>query len=85
MGQQGIVHVHVDVQKWIVIFMVLCSKIYGTNRVGILYKSHYLNEMPPYMGTGDMVGTVTYQKTSYTPIAFEVLRLAPQILLAHLH
>lgn len=69
-GAQGIVHAHVDVQKMDCDFYAFSAhKIYGATGVGILYgKSHYLNEMPPYMGGGDMVGTVTYQKTSYAPL-----------------
>src|SRR5574344_1820183 len=69
-GAQGIVHAHVDVQKMDCDFYAFSAhKIYGATGVGILYgKSYYLNEMPPYMGGGDMVGTVKYQKTSYAPL-----------------
>lgn len=69
-GAQGIVHTVVDVQKIDCDFYAFSAhKIYGATGVGVLYgKTQWLNEMPPYMGGGDMVGTVTYQKTTYAPL-----------------
>lgn len=69
-GAQGIVHSRVDVQEFDCDFYAFSAhKIYGETGSGILYgKEHWLEEMPPYMGGGDMVGTVTFAKTTYAPL-----------------
>lgn len=74
-GAQGIVHSHVDVQAMDCDFYAFSAhKIYGATGVGVLYgKKDLLEALPPYMGGGDMVETVTYQKTTYAqlPLKFE--------------
>lgn len=74
-GAQGIVHAKVDVQAMDCDFYAFSAhKIYGETGSGILYgKRKWLEEMPPYMGGGDMVGTVSFQKTTYAelPLKFE--------------
>ena len=74
-GAQGIVHEKVDVQDMDCDFYAFSAhKIYGATGVGILYgKTELLEKMPPYMGGGDMVETVTYGKTTYAslPLKFE--------------
>lgn len=74
-GAQGIVHEKVDVMAMDCDFYAFSAhKIYGATGVGILYgKKELLEKMPPYMGGGDMVETVTYQKTTYAqlPLKFE--------------
>ena len=69
-GAQGIVHQGVDVQKMDCDFYAFSAhKIYGATGVGILYgKKEILESLPPYMGGGDMVETVTYRKTTYAPL-----------------
>ena len=69
-GAQGIVHEKVDVQEMDCDFYAFSAhKIYGATGVGILYgKTEMLESLPPYMGGGDMVETVTYQKTTYAPL-----------------
>lgn len=69
-GAQGIVHSRVDVQELDCDFYAFSAhKIYGETGSGILYgKENWLEEMPPYMGGGDMVGTVTFAKTTYAPL-----------------
>lgn len=69
-GAQGIVHTPVDVQAMDCDFYVFSAhKIYGATGTGVLYgKTKLLEEMPPYMGGGDMVDTVTFQKTTYAPL-----------------
>jgi len=69
-GAQGVVHYPVDVQKMDCDFYAFSAhKIYGATGVGVLYgKRELLEKMPPYMGGGDMVETVTYQKTTYAPL-----------------
>lgn len=74
-GAQGCVHENVDVQELDCDFYAFSGhKIYAATGTGILYgKAEILNEMPPYMGGGDMVGTVTFAKTTYAqlPLKFE--------------
>lgn len=69
-GAQGIVHQQVDVQKLDCDFYVFSGhKIYAATGIGILYgKEHLLEKMPPWMGGGDMVDTVTFAKTTYAPL-----------------
>ena len=69
-GAQGIVHQKVDVQEMDCDFYASSAhKIYGATGVGILYgKTQILETLPPYMGGGDMVETVTYGKTTYAPL-----------------
>lgn len=69
-GAQGIVHSSVDVQDLDCDFYAFSAhKIYGETGSGILYgKEKWLDAMPPYMGGGDMVGTVTFKKTTYAPL-----------------
>ena len=69
-GAQGIVHQRVDVQKLDCDFYVFSGhKIYAATGIGILYgKETLLEKMPPWMGGGDMVGTVTFAKTTYAPL-----------------
>jgi len=72
---QSIQHISIDVQDLDCDFLVFSGhKIYGPNGIGILYgKENWLDAMPPYMGGGDMIDTVTFEKTTYTslPLKFE--------------
>ena len=74
-GAQGIVHQRVDVQKLDCDFYAFSGhKIYASTGTGVLYaKKKFLNQMPPYMGGGEMVGTVTFEETSYAelPLKYE--------------
>ena len=74
-GAQGIVHQRVDVQDIDCDFYAFSGhKIYAATGTGVLYaKEKYLQEMPPYMGGGEMVGTVTFGNTTYAelPLKFE--------------
>ena len=69
-GAQGIVHSKVDVTALDCDFYAFSAhKVYGETGSGILYgKEAMLDAMPPYMGGGDMVGTVTFEKTTYAPL-----------------
>ncbi|MDE5945312.1 MAG: SufS family cysteine desulfurase [Rikenella sp.] len=60
-GCQGIVHEKTDVQALDCDFYAFSGhKLYGPNGIGVLYgKERWLEALPPYMGGGDMVGTVT--------------------------
>ena len=69
-GAQGIVHAPVDVQALDSDFYVFSGhKIYAPTGTGVLYgKREWLDAMPPYMGGGEMVDTVTFEKTTYAPL-----------------
>lgn len=69
-GAQGIVHRQVDVQRLDCDFYAFSGhKIYAATGIGILYgKEDLLEKMPPWMGGGDMVETVTFAKTTYAPL-----------------
>ena len=72
---QGISHEPIDVQEWDVDFCVFSGhKLYGPTGVGVLYgKEKFLEMMPPYQGGGDMILSVTFEKTIYNilPHKFE--------------
>lgn len=69
-GAQGVVHQRVDVKELDCDFYVFSGhKIYAPTGTGILYgKKKWLEEMPPFLGGGDMVDTVTFAKTTYAPL-----------------
>jgi cysteine desulfurase/selenocysteine lyase len=74
-GAQAAPHTVVDVQDLDVDFYVLSGhKIYGPTGIGVLYgKCALLEKMPPYQGGGDMIASVTFEKTVYNvlPHKFE--------------
>ena len=69
-GAQGAVHCKVDVQALDCDFYVFSGhKLYAATGTGVLYgKKQLLEEMPPYMGGGEMVGTVRFTGTTYAPL-----------------
>lgn len=69
-GAQGIVHAKVDVQEMDCDFYAFSGhKIYAATGSGVLYgRQELLEAMPPYMGGGDMVDTVTFERTTYAPL-----------------
>ena len=69
-GAQGAVHCRVDVRKMDCDFYVFSGhKLYAATGTGVLYgKRKWLDAMPPYMGGGEMVGTVTFAETTYAPL-----------------
>ena len=69
-GAQGVVHCKVDVQEMDCDFYVFSGhKMYAATGTGVLYgKKKWLDAMPPYMGGGEMVGTVTFAQTTYAPL-----------------
>lgn len=74
-GCQGFVHNEVNVKELDCDFYAFSShKLYGPNGVGVLYgKREWLEQMPPFLGGGDMVRKVTFEKTTYAdvPLKFE--------------
>ena len=69
-GAQGAVHCRPDVQDMDCDFYVFSGhKLYAATGTGVLYgKRKWLDAMPPYMGGGEMVGTVTFAETTYAPL-----------------
>lgn len=69
-GAQGILHERVDVQALDCDFYVFSGhKIYAPTGIGVLYgKRELLEAMPPYMGGGEMIETVSFEKTSFAPL-----------------
>ena len=69
-GAQGIVHDKVDVQDLDCDFYAFSGhKMYAATGTGVLYgKKQWLEAMPPYMGGGEMVGTVSFAGTTYAPL-----------------
>ena len=69
-GCQGVVHGGVDVRAMDCDFYAFSGhKLYGPTGIGVLYgKRELLERMPPFMGGGDMVDTVTFAKTTYAPV-----------------
>lgn len=69
-GAQGVVHDGMDVQKTDCDFYAFSGhKIYAATGVGVLYgKKKWLDQMPPYMGGGEMIATVKFSGTTYAPL-----------------
>ena len=74
-GCQGIVHGGANMEELDCDFYAFSGhKLYGPTGIGVLYgKEELLEMMPPYMGGGDMVARVTFEKTTYAelPLKFE--------------
>ena len=69
-GAQGIVHEAVDVREMDCDFYVFSGhKVYAAPGTGVLYgRRSLLEQMPPYMGGGEMIGTVRWSGTTYAPL-----------------
>jgi cysteine desulfurase/selenocysteine lyase len=80
-GAQAAPHTKVDVQALDADFYTLSGhKLYGPTGIGILYgKSKLLNAMPPYQGGGDMIRTVTFEKTTYNDLPYKFEAGTPNI------
>jgi cysteine desulfurase/selenocysteine lyase len=80
-GAQAIQHLPVDVQKLDCDFYVFSGhKIYGPTGVGVLHgRAELLEAMPPYQGGGDMISSVTFEKTTYNKIPHKFEAGTPNI------
>ena len=69
-GSQAAYHMPVDVQALDCDFYVFTGhKLYGPTGIGVLYgREALLDAMPPYMGGGDMIRSVTFEKTTYADL-----------------
>ena len=80
-GAQAAPHLAIDVQELDCDFYVFSShKLFGPTGVGVVYgKAHHLEAMPPYQGGGDMILSVTFEKTLYNVIPFKFEAGTPHI------
>ena len=72
-GAQSVPHMPVDVQALDADFYVLSGhKIYGPTGIGILYgKEKWLDALPPYQGGGEMIASVSFEKTTFNELPFK--------------
>jgi cysteine desulfurase/selenocysteine lyase len=80
-GAQSIAHGQIDVQALDCDFFAFSGhKLYGPTGVGILYgKKDLLNAIPPYQGGGDMIETVSFEKTTYNKLPYKFEAGTPAI------
>jgi cysteine desulfurase/selenocysteine lyase len=80
-GAQSSVHIDIDVKKLDCDFYVFSGhKIYGPTGVGVLYgKRELLEKMPPFLGGGEMIKEVTFEKTTYNELPFKFEAGTPNI------
>lgn len=78
---QAVQHIPIDVQDLDVDFLVFSShKIFGPTGMGVLYgKEKWLDIMPPYQGGGEMIETVTFEKTTFNKLPFKFEAGTPHI------
>jgi cysteine desulfurase/selenocysteine lyase len=80
-GAQAAQHLQIDVQTLDVDFYAFSAhKIYGPNGVGILYgKKHWLEQMPPYQGGGEMISEVSFEGTTFNELPYKFEAGTPNI------
>ncbi|MCC7331764.1 MAG: cysteine desulfurase [Flavobacteriales bacterium] len=80
-GAQAVPHTKIDVQKLDCDFYVFSGhKMYGPTGIGVLYgKEKILNNLPPYQGGGDMIKTVSFEKTTYNELPHKFEAGTPHI------
>ena len=72
-GAQAAPHLHIDVQGLDADFYAFSAhKMYGPTGVGVLYgKEKWLSQMPPYQGGGEMIESVSFEKTTYAELPYK--------------
>jgi cysteine desulfurase/selenocysteine lyase len=80
-GAQAVPHLSVDVRDLDCDFYVFSGhKVYGPTGIGVLYgKAALLEAMPPYQGGGDMISSVTFEKTLYNKVPHKFEAGTPDI------
>jgi cysteine desulfurase/selenocysteine lyase len=78
---QAVAHFKVDVQELDCDFLAFSShKIFGPTGVGVIYgKMKHLEAMPPYQGGGDMIMSVSFEKTTYNEVPFKFEAGTPNV------
>lgn len=84
-GAQSTPHMKVDVQDLDCDFFALSGhKIYGPTGIGVLYgKEKWLDEMPPYQGGGEMIESVSFEKTTFEKLPFKFEAGTPDYVATH--
>jgi cysteine desulfurase/selenocysteine lyase len=72
-GAQAVPHLPVDVQALDVDFYAFSAhKIYGPTGIGVLYgKEKFLDRLPPYQGGGEMIATVSFERTTFNELPYK--------------
>jgi cysteine desulfurase/selenocysteine lyase len=80
-GAQAVPHLKVNVQALDCDFYVFSGhKVYGPTGIGVLYgKSALLDTMPPYQSGGDMISSVTFEKTIYNKLPYKFEAGTPHV------
>ena len=80
-GAQAVAHTRVDVQELGCDFYAFSGhKLFGPTGIGVLYgKRELLEKMPPYQGGGDMIRSVTFEKTVYNDLPYKFEAGTPHI------
>lgn len=80
-GAQAVPHMPVNVQQLDCDFYAFSAhKMYGPTGVGVLYgKEELLEAMPPYQGGGDMIASVTFERTTYNTLPYKFEAGTPNI------
>lgn len=80
-GAQSTVHLDIDVQKMDCDFFAFSGhKVYGPTGIGVLYgKKEILEEMPVFMGGGEMIKEVTFEKTTFNELPYKYEAGTPNI------
>ena len=84
-GAQSTPHMKVDVQDLDCDFFAFSGhKIYGPTGIGVLYgKEKWLDEMPPYQGGGEMIESVSFEKTTFEKLPFKFAAGTPDYVATH--
>lgn len=84
-GAQSTPHMKVDVQDLDCDFFAFSGhKIYGPTGIGVLYgKEKWLDEMPPYQGGGEMIESVSFEKTTFEKLPFKFEAGTPDYVATH--
>ncbi len=80
-GAQAAAHIRLDVQALDCDFYAFSGhKLYAPNGIGVLYgKAAWLEQMPPYQSGGDMIRTVTFEKTTFNELPWKFEAGTPNI------
>lgn len=80
-GAQAAPHKNIDVQELDCDFYAFSGhKVYGPTGIGVLYgKASLLDAMPPFQGGGDMIASVTFEKTTYNTLPYKFEAGTPNI------
>ena len=84
-GAQSTPHMKVDVQDLDCDFFAFSGhKVYGPTGIGVLYgKEKWLDEMPPYQGGGEMIESVSFEKTTFEKLPFKFEAGTPDYVATH--